>query len=219
MDFYSLKTFCWSLLVSVWTASLMCVWPSWYYETCVCIKTVLLLSWGPTAAAVTHTEQMGSRDAKTVLTGKPGQRSRRQRHIQLLRECHLQWRLFLKKLSADSLDGDNNWGSSKALVLWMHKHLVNKWKCRVMWPGVFTYPHTGVKLWLLPQLTQWMTLNQWILIESPSSDHVSSHAQIYNLCSGLWDHFVIYFWCTNFSSSRVSTRSNSLHSSSLYSML
>lgn len=40
---------------------------------------------GQTAAAVTHTEQMGSRDAKTVLTGKPCQRSQRQPHIQQLK--------------------------------------------------------------------------------------------------------------------------------------
>lgn len=74
------------------TCWLWCMWgvlPSWYYESCSTISTecasplyMLPLCWGRTAAAVTHTEQMGSRDAKTVPTGKPGQRSRRQQHIQ-----------------------------------------------------------------------------------------------------------------------------------------
>lgn len=40
MDFYSLKTCCRSLLVSVNNVSDVCVRPSWYYETCVCINAV-----------------------------------------------------------------------------------------------------------------------------------------------------------------------------------
>lgn len=52
---------------------------------CVYVCMCCPRSRGPTAAAVTHTEQMGSRDAKTVLTGKPGQRSQRQQRIQQLR--------------------------------------------------------------------------------------------------------------------------------------
>lgn len=79
--------------------------------------SALPLSWGQTAAAVTHTEQIGSRDAKTVLTRKLGQRSRRLQHIQQLKECHLQWHLFLNRLSPDSLHNHNNW-QLKLGALW-----------------------------------------------------------------------------------------------------
>lgn len=47
------------------------------FTECTSPSFMLLLYWGWTAAAVTHTEQMGSRDTKTVATGKPGQRSRK----------------------------------------------------------------------------------------------------------------------------------------------
>lgn len=61
------------------------------FTECASPSYTLLLYREWTAAAVTHTEQMGSRDAKTVATGKPGQRSRKAPTHPSLKVTSINW--------------------------------------------------------------------------------------------------------------------------------
>lgn len=61
------------------------------FTECASPSYTLLLYRGWTAAAVTQTEQMGSRDAKTVATGKPGQRSRKAPTHPSLKATSINW--------------------------------------------------------------------------------------------------------------------------------